>query len=277
MAGKLVAEDVPHILARREHGETAQALASSYNVSVSMIYNVLHGWMPPTRAEIEDLAERRRLAAERGLKSYVRKPYDTLPRRARSALTRAIASGAVTREPCFLCGKTEVEGHHHNGYGPEHELDVVWLCSPHHKEAHVKIRASQKIATHPGSDETPVSDTVDTSTAAACVPVPHHWCSTHQQRLVTERQCAATVSRETPIDVIPLPYEVTPEQIAFKRAEYERIKPSFLAAPDDDCAACGHDRQTYHLNAGGVCRAPAPNTRSRRCDCPSYVSAAEPF
>lgn len=95
--------------------------------------------------------------------------------------------------------------------------------------------------------ETPVADTVDTSTAVA------------------------------PEAIIPLPYDVTPEQVAFKRAEYERIKPSFLAAPDDDCAACGHDRQTYHLNAGGVCWAPAPNTRSRRCDCPSYVSAAEPF
>lgn len=204
--------------------------------------------------------------------------------------------------------------------------------------------------------ETPVSDTVDTSIAAACVPVPHHWCSTHQQRLVTERQCAAEVDTHgitrdwgihdnpkragsieakftdsvhgytcglcpwgrgsthshaefqnhmahvhpdefaagvferpitpvqprgkevvRPIGVIPLPMDVTPEQIAFKRAEYERIKPSFLAAPDDDCAACGHDRQTYHLNTGGVCWAPAPNTRSRRCDCPSYVSAAEPF
>ena len=54
-------------------------------------------------------------------------------------------------------------------------------------------------------------------------------------------------------------------------------KKKLLTAPDDDCAACGHDRQTYHLNAGGVCWAPAPNTRSRRCGCPSYVSAEEPF
>lgn len=56
-----------------------------------------------------------------------------------------------------------------------------------------------------------------------------------------------------------------------------RIKPSFLAAPDDDCAACGHDRQQYHSNLDGVCIAPAPNTRSRRCGCPSATDASEPF
>ena len=76
---------------------------------------------------------------------------------------------------------------------------------------------------------------------------------------------AADVSRETR-DILPV----------LPRGQ-EKVRPSFLAAPDDDCAACGHDRQQYHLNAGGVCWAPAPNTRSRRCDCPTYVSAAEPF
>lgn len=46
-----------------------------------------------------------------------------------------------------------------------------------------------------------------------------------------------------------------------------------LAAPDDDCAACGHDRQAYHLD--GICRMPT-GPRSR-CGCPAFVDSAEPF
>ena len=50
-------------------------------------------------------------------------------------------------------------------------------------------------------------------------------------------------------------------------------KPGFLAAPDDDCAACGHDRQAYHLD--GICRMPT-GPRSR-CGCPAFVDSSEPF
>lgn len=52
-------------------------------------------------------------------------------------------------------------------------------------------------------------------------------------------------------------------------------RPSFLAAPDDDCAACGHDRQSYHLTADGTCAFPtAPRSR---CGCPAFVDTADPF
>lgn len=46
-----------------------------------------------------------------------------------------------------------------------------------------------------------------------------------------------------------------------------------LAAPDDDCAACGHDRQFYHL--GDKCS--YPMTSRARCGCPAFVDSAEPF
>ena len=49
--------------------------------------------------------------------------------------------------------------------------------------------------------------------------------------------------------------------------------PPFLAAPDDDCKACGHDRQSYHL--AGTCAFPLD--RRHRCGCPQFVDAAEPF
>jgi hypothetical protein len=42
-------------------------------------------------------------------------------------------------------------------------------------------------------------------------------------------------------------------------------KPAFLAAPDDDCAACGHDRQTVHIE------------KCRICGCPEFVAVEEPF
>ena len=43
-------------------------------------------------------------------------------------------------------------------------------------------------------------------------------------------------------------------------------RPSFLAAPIDECAACGHDRQSFHL--AGPCQAPAGR---RRCGCEPFV------
>ncbi len=35
-----------------------------------------------------------------------------------------------------LTAEIEVEAHHHRGYDLEHRLDVLWLCRPHHEEAH---------------------------------------------------------------------------------------------------------------------------------------------
>jgi len=52
-----------------------------------------------------------------------------------------------------------------------------------------------------------------------------------------------------------------------------RPRPSYVAAPDDDCMACHHDRQSYHLN--GVCTAAV--TYRGRCGCPAFVDPAEPF
>ena len=51
----------------------------------------------------------------------------------------------------------------------------------------------------------------------------------------------------------------------------------FLSAPDDDCAACGHDRQAYHLPAELPCRGPAPMARGGVCRCPAFVDSGDPF
>ena len=45
---------------------------------------------------------------------------------------RALKNGILIKEPCFICGK-ESEAHHPDYSRP---LDIVWLCKPHHKQAH---------------------------------------------------------------------------------------------------------------------------------------------
>lgn len=51
-----------------------------------------------------------------------------------------VRNGDLVKSPCLVCGAVDVHAHHHNGYAPEHELDVVWLCSYHHAEAHGRTR-----------------------------------------------------------------------------------------------------------------------------------------
>ena len=62
-------------------------------------------------------------------------------RRAKWVVKSAVKSGRLTRGPCADCGAEPAQGHHHNGYGPGHQLDVVWLCPKHHSAAHRRMRA----------------------------------------------------------------------------------------------------------------------------------------
>jgi len=53
----------------------------------------------------------------------------------------AVKTGKLIKpDTCRSCGgrvgKDKIRGHHHNGYGPEHYLDVTWLCVPCHELAH---------------------------------------------------------------------------------------------------------------------------------------------
>lgn len=54
----------------------------------------------------------------------------------------AVRTGRLVRQPCLKCGSERVHAHHHNGYAPEHELDVVWLCPKHHMAAHGRLKAA---------------------------------------------------------------------------------------------------------------------------------------
>lgn len=53
-------------------------------------------------------------------------------RAAQTLLGNAIRAGRIRKHPCLLCGRP-AEAHHPDYSAP---LDVVWLCSAHHKQAH---------------------------------------------------------------------------------------------------------------------------------------------
>lgn len=64
--------------------------------------------------------------------------YAKVAGRAVRQVTAAVKAGRLVRPmTCSDCGGGgSVQGHHHNGYGPGHELDVVWLCAGCHRVRH---------------------------------------------------------------------------------------------------------------------------------------------
>lgn len=67
-----------------------------------------------------------------------------LAARARNTVARAIAAGAITRQPCAH-GKCRRRAQaHHDDYSKP--LDVIWLCPSHHAARHVELRKMKRIA-----------------------------------------------------------------------------------------------------------------------------------
>ncbi len=67
---------------------------------------------------------------------------------ARRAVHEALARGILVKGPCADCGATvDIEADHHNGYAPEHWLDVVWLCTRHHGERRRGVPLPKKAET----------------------------------------------------------------------------------------------------------------------------------
>ena len=54
-------------------------------------------------------------------------------RRARDTARNAARRGIIQRQPCEVCGRTDVHAHHEDYARP---LDVRWLCPAHHGEIH---------------------------------------------------------------------------------------------------------------------------------------------
>lgn len=57
-------------------------------------------------------------------------------RLASRVVQNAVKRGRLVKCPCAICGES-AEAHHPDYSAP---LDVVWLCRPHHKQAHAIAR-----------------------------------------------------------------------------------------------------------------------------------------
>lgn len=56
-------------------------------------------------------------------------------KKANTAVSNAVRDGRLKKQPCMVCGEKAVA--HHPDY--DRPLDVVWLCQPHHKQAHALV------------------------------------------------------------------------------------------------------------------------------------------
>ena len=56
-------------------------------------------------------------------------------RKANVAVGNAVRDGRLKKLPCQVCGVSAIA--HHPDYS--RPLDVVWLCQPHHKQAHALV------------------------------------------------------------------------------------------------------------------------------------------
>lgn len=57
---------------------------------------------------------------------------------AHSAVARAIRNGLLIRMPCVRCAAEKSEAHHDDYDKP---LEVMWLCSPCHKQRHKELKS----------------------------------------------------------------------------------------------------------------------------------------
>lgn len=59
---------------------------------------------------------------------------------ARQAVLVAVRAGRIEKLPCRVCGDPAAEAHHPDYSRP---LDVIWLCAPHHRAEHRRMRRAQ--------------------------------------------------------------------------------------------------------------------------------------
>jgi hypothetical protein len=79
------------------------------------------------------LPERKKRAFDSFKKSALKHPERE---KAKVMTGNAIRDGRLLKHPCWICGE-KAEAHHPDYSRP---LDVVWLCTRHHRQAHVITR-----------------------------------------------------------------------------------------------------------------------------------------
>lgn len=103
---------------------------------------------------VESVKRRKRMAAwerqNRERRSAYKREYARRNRaksQAHSAVRKAVFFGKIVKpKTCEKCGagRCKLDGHHHNGYAPEHRLDVVFVCSRCHAAERKAERATAR-------------------------------------------------------------------------------------------------------------------------------------
>lgn len=62
--------------------------------------------------------------------------------KAHSAVSYALRSGKIAKEPCLFCGSAQVHAHHKNYAEP---LAVIWLCAKCHHRLHANFPETEGI------------------------------------------------------------------------------------------------------------------------------------
>jgi hypothetical protein len=62
--------------------------------------------------------------------------------KAHTKVRNALCDGKLIRKPCEVCGELRAQAHHDDYSKP---LDVRWLCTKHHAEAHVEINRAKRL------------------------------------------------------------------------------------------------------------------------------------
>ena len=74
---------------------------------------------------------------------YYNKPENRIKRYAQKTLNNAVKFGKIKKLACSVCGNIKSHGHHKDYSRP---LEVIWLCSQHHKDVHKEIENGHELS-----------------------------------------------------------------------------------------------------------------------------------
>lgn len=111
------------------------------NLEKIRAYDKMRGSMPHRVAARKEYAQTAEGKASHA--RSLRNMRDKYPNKykARNLLGNAVRDGRLKKQPCMVCGEKAVA--HHPDY--TRPLDVVWLCQPHHKQAHALVSNSEQM------------------------------------------------------------------------------------------------------------------------------------
>lgn len=131
--------NLPSVIERRKayiktHKEEIQEYNKRYLIeNCEELYYKRKNWYEINKGKIKEYR-----LSEKGKEVIKRQnldPREWLRKEAHNKVNYAILSGKIKRGNCEICGAENAQAHHCDYNKP---LEVMWLCSKHHGEWHVK-------------------------------------------------------------------------------------------------------------------------------------------